>query len=94
MIEVHSGDQQSRRQGASRREARKRMRTLVEEFDLADKLCETVYDLSIGTKRRVQVAKIFMLDSPVIFLDEATTAWTRSKAPGYGAYKKLTRTIS
>ena len=46
---------------------------VVEEFDLADKLGETVYDLSIGTKRRVQVAKIFMVDSPVIFLDEATT---------------------
>ena len=29
--------------------------------------------MSIDTKRRVQVAKIFMLDSPVIFLDEATT---------------------
>jgi ABC-type multidrug transport system ATPase subunit len=59
--------------GVGRREAWKRMRSLVEEFDLADKLRETVYDLSIGTKRRVQVAKIFMLDSPVIFLDEATT---------------------
>ena len=30
-------------------------------------------DLSLGTKRRVQVAKIFMVDSPVIFLDEGTT---------------------
>ncbi|HSF25866.1 MAG TPA: ABC transporter ATP-binding protein [Blastocatellia bacterium] len=59
--------------GVGRREAWQRMRSLVEEFDLADKLHETVYDLSIGTKRRVQVAKIFMLDSPVIFLDEATT---------------------
>ena len=59
--------------GVGRREAWKRMRSLVEEFDLADKLGETVYDLSIGTKRRVQVAKIFMLDSPVIFLYEATT---------------------
>jgi ABC-2 type transport system ATP-binding protein len=59
--------------GIGRREAWKRMQSLAEEFDLADKLGETVYDLSIGTKRRVQVAKIFMLDSPVIFLDEATT---------------------
>src|SRR6185437_7277626 len=30
-------------------------------------------DLSLGTKRRVQVAKVFMVDSPVIFLDESTT---------------------
>jgi ABC-2 type transport system ATP-binding protein len=59
--------------GVGRREAWKRMQRLVEEFDLADKLSETVYDLSIGTKRRVQVAKIFMVDSRVIFLDEATT---------------------
>jgi ABC-2 type transport system ATP-binding protein len=56
-----------------RHEARKRMHTVVDEFDLTDKLGETVYDLSLGTKRRVQVAKIFMVDSPVIFMDEATT---------------------
>jgi ABC-2 type transport system ATP-binding protein len=56
-----------------RREARKRMQKVVEEFDLGDRLGQTVYDLSIGTKRRVQVAKIFMVDSPVIFMDEATT---------------------
>jgi ABC-2 type transport system ATP-binding protein len=49
------------------------METIVDEFELRDKLNETVYDLSIGTKRRVQVAKIFMVDSPVLFLDEATT---------------------
>jgi ABC-2 type transport system ATP-binding protein len=59
--------------GVGRRQAWKRMQNLVEEFDLADKIGETVYDLSIGTKRRVQVAKIFMVDSQVIFLDEATT---------------------
>ncbi|HEX2225790.1 MAG TPA: ABC transporter ATP-binding protein [Candidatus Binatia bacterium] len=56
-----------------RHEARKRMQLVVDEFELADKLGETVYDLSLGTKRRVQVAKIFMVDSPVIFMDEATT---------------------
>jgi ABC-2 type transport system ATP-binding protein len=55
------------------REAWKRMQSVVEEFDLGDQLGQTVYDLSIGTKRRVQVAKIFMVDSPVIFMDEATT---------------------
>ncbi|MGH7826432.1 MAG: ABC transporter ATP-binding protein [Candidatus Binatia bacterium] len=59
--------------GIGRRDARERMQSVAEEFDLAGKLNETVYDLSIGTKRRVQVAKIFMVDSPVIFLDEATT---------------------
>lgn len=59
--------------GINRRAARERLQAVVEEFDLADKLRETVQDLSIGTKRRVQVAKIFMVDAPVIFLDEATT---------------------
>ncbi len=59
--------------GIGRREARARLRAIVEEFDLGDILAETVQDLSIGTKRRVQVAKIFMVDAPVVFLDEATT---------------------
>jgi ABC-2 type transport system ATP-binding protein len=59
--------------GIGRRDAQSRLNAVVEEFGLGDKLNETVYDLSIGTKRRVQVAKIFMVDAPVIFLDEATT---------------------
>ncbi|MGH8544978.1 MAG: ABC transporter ATP-binding protein, partial [Gammaproteobacteria bacterium] len=54
-----------------RHEAWKRMQSVVEEFELGDKLGQTVYDLSIGTKRRVQVAKIFMVDAPVVFMDEA-----------------------
>jgi ABC-type multidrug transport system ATPase subunit len=59
--------------GIRRAEAQDRLRVVVEEFRLDNELNETVYDLSIGTKRRVQVAKIFMVDAPVIFLDEATT---------------------
>jgi len=54
-------------------EARKRMDSVLEEFELRERARETVHDLSFGTKRRVQVAKIFMVDSPVIFLDEGTT---------------------
>lgn len=56
-----------------RHEAWKRMQAVVEEFELGDQLGQPVYDLSIGTKRRVQVAKVFMVDSPVVFMDEATT---------------------
>jgi ABC-2 type transport system ATP-binding protein len=59
--------------GIGPREVRKRMDSVLEEFELRDKARETVQDLSLGTKRRVQVAKIFMADSPVIFLDEGTT---------------------
>ena len=57
----------------ARGEAWRRMQSVVEEFELGDQLGQAVYDLSIGTKRRVQVAKIFMVDAPVIFMDEATT---------------------
>jgi ABC-type multidrug transport system ATPase subunit len=59
--------------GVGTSEVRKRMDAVLDEFDLREKARETVQDLSLGTKRRVQVAKIFMVDSPVIFLDEGTT---------------------
>jgi len=53
--------------------ARQRLAEAVEEFELGERLDETVQELSLGTKRRIQVAKIFMLDAPVIVMDEATT---------------------
>jgi len=53
--------------------ASQRLRAVAEEFELGERLRDTVQELSLGTKRRIQVAKIFMLDSPVIILDEATT---------------------
>lgn len=59
--------------GIGRREAKRRMEEISEEFELNGILKQTVYDLSLGTKRRIQAAKIFMVDAPVIFLDEATT---------------------
>lgn len=59
--------------GMDRREVDKRMGAILEEFDLHEKVNETVQDLSLGTKRRVQVAKVFLVDSPILFLDESTT---------------------
>jgi ABC-2 type transport system ATP-binding protein len=53
--------------------AEQRLRALAEEFELGERLRDTVQELSLGTKRRIQVAKIFMLDAPLIILDEATT---------------------
>ncbi|HKZ78948.1 MAG TPA: ABC transporter ATP-binding protein [Pyrinomonadaceae bacterium] len=53
--------------------AEKRLQVLAEEFELVALLRDTVQELSLGTKRRIQVAKIFMIDAPVIILDEATT---------------------
>ena len=53
--------------------ARQRLRAVVDEFELGDRLRDTVQELSLGTKRRIQVAKIFMIEAPLIILDEATT---------------------
>lgn len=59
--------------GVKSQEAQRRLRAVAEEFELGERLRDTVQELSFGTKRRIQVAKIFMLDAPVIILDEATT---------------------
>jgi ABC-2 type transport system ATP-binding protein len=59
--------------GVSKAAAKQRLSSIVEEFELGERLRDTVQELSLGTKRRIQVAKIFMLDSPLIILDEATT---------------------
>ena len=59
--------------GLSRSDARQRMQRVSEEFELGDKLSSTVQELSLGTKRRIQIAKTFMLETPLIILDEATT---------------------
>ncbi len=46
---------------------------VMERFGLAEHGSKKVMDLSGGLKRRLQVAKVFMVDKPVVFLDEATT---------------------
>jgi ABC-2 type transport system ATP-binding protein len=59
--------------GMKASDAKQRLQGVAEEFELGGRLKDTVQELSLGTKRRIQVAKIFMLDSPLIILDEATT---------------------
>jgi len=59
--------------GVERRTAQQRLQAVAEEFEIGARLGDTVQELSLGTKRRIQVAKIFMLDSPLLILDEATT---------------------
>ena len=50
-----------------------RMESALDRFGLREKQSEKVNDLSVGMRRRLQVAKVFMVDSPIVFLDEATT---------------------
>jgi ABC-2 type transport system ATP-binding protein len=46
---------------------------VLDEFGLAAEAGRKVMDLSGGYRRRVQVAKAFMVETPVLFLDEFTT---------------------
>lgn len=60
-------------QGLSLAEARRRAETMLERFQLTEHARKKVQDLSGGFRRRVQVAKMFMVDSPLMFLDEFST---------------------
>lgn len=59
--------------GIPREEIRRRADRAIDQFGLGEHRAQKVIDLSGGLKRRVQVAKVFMVDKPLIFLDEATT---------------------
>jgi ABC-type multidrug transport system ATPase subunit len=54
-------------------EIRTRVERVLEDFGLASEAHRKVMDLSGGFRRRVQVAKVFMVDTPVVFLDEFST---------------------
>jgi len=49
---------------------RARCDEVMARFGIADDADRKVQDLSGGVRRRVQVAKMFMVDTPLIFLDE------------------------
>ena len=59
--------------GLDRAETRRRMDEVVELMELRAQLPQRAQELSGGYKRRLQVAKALMVDTPVLFLDEATT---------------------
>jgi ABC-2 type transport system ATP-binding protein len=63
----------ARFQGLDRATAARRAEMLIDEFQLAPELDRKVQDLSGGFRRRVQVAKVFMVDTPLLFLDEFST---------------------
>ncbi|HVN08818.1 MAG TPA: ABC transporter ATP-binding protein [Patescibacteria group bacterium] len=54
-------------------EARRRTGEILERFQIADDANRKVQDLSGGSRRRVQVGKIFLVKTPVVFLDEFST---------------------
>ncbi|HXX64649.1 MAG TPA: ABC transporter ATP-binding protein [Bacteroidota bacterium] len=56
-----------------RGEISRRSDQVIEQFGLGSNRKQKVIDLSGGLKRRLQVAKVLMVDKPVVFLDEATT---------------------
>jgi ABC-2 type transport system ATP-binding protein len=53
--------------------ARRRAAEVMELFGLTEQATHKVQDLSGGFRRRVQVAKMLMADTPLVFLDEFST---------------------
>jgi len=53
--------------------ARQKCEEVLDQFGLRPEAGQKVQDLSGGFRRRVQVAKVFMVDTPVMFLDEFST---------------------
>ena len=60
-------------QGLSLADARSRAAQAVDVFELGEFTKVKCQDLSGGNKRRVQSAKAFLAETPILFLDEATT---------------------
>lgn len=63
----------ARFQGLGSREAAKRADEVMSLFELRPESERKVQDLSGGYRRRVQVAKAFLVQTPVLFLDEFST---------------------
>ena len=59
--------------GISGADARRRADRVIEQFDLKSEANRKAMDLSGGFKRRVQVGKMLMVDTPLLFLDEFST---------------------
>jgi ABC-type multidrug transport system ATPase subunit len=54
-------------------EARRRADIVMEKFQISSHADQKVQDLSGGSRRRVQVSKVFMVETPLVFLDEFST---------------------
>lgn len=63
----------ARFQGLETQDARRKTEELMQLFGLTAEAERKVQDLSGGFRRRVQVAKAFLVSTPVLFLDEFST---------------------
>jgi ABC-2 type transport system ATP-binding protein len=63
----------ARFQGLAAGDAARRAGEIMKLFDLTPEADRKVQDLSGGYRRRVQVAKVFLVNTPVLFLDEFST---------------------
>jgi ABC-2 type transport system ATP-binding protein len=59
--------------GVDARTAQARAARVLEQFQLGAEADRKAMDLSGGQRRRVQVAKVFLVETPVIFMDEFST---------------------
>jgi ABC-2 type transport system ATP-binding protein len=59
--------------GTTGADVKRRAETALHDLGLLPEANRKVQDLSGGFRRRVQVAKVFMVDTPVVFLDEFST---------------------
>jgi ABC-2 type transport system ATP-binding protein len=59
--------------GIPARDARGRADDVLARFQMRDEADRKAMDLSGGQRRRVQVAKVFLVDTPVVFMDEFST---------------------
>jgi ABC-2 type transport system ATP-binding protein len=59
--------------GASGNDVRRRADRVLDDLGLTADAGRKPQDLSGGSRRRVQLAKVFMVDTPVVFLDEFST---------------------
>ena len=59
--------------GIKGEESRRRVSRVIEQFGLESEAGRKAMDLSGGYRRRVQVAKVFLVDTPIVFMDEFST---------------------
>ena len=58
--------------GISSREANRRIRELLEELHMADRIQTKSYQLSTGLRQKMNIIRGFLTDPDVLFLDEPT----------------------